>query len=1717
MTYSYAGASPAQSDEFDEMDAAGQGFAATVGPDGRMNVNKIDIPKVDLKKFNWSGARQAGYSDSEIVDYLRSNYSTSFDFGAAKKHGYSDDDIVSYLNPQPSLAPESKSTQSPMRRVADIGIDVAKGIVGVGESVVGIADLATVGLVGKGMEAIGYDPASTKKTLEEGYSDARKKSEKEITNAEGLMDFAGALVKNPGAIMGRVAESAPMLLGAMGVAGRAFLSARAAGLSVAEATAKASTAASITEGAFAAGSIAEQARQENPDEVAKMYYAIPAGVATAIIGKLGGMVPGGSIETILTGGNKAISGNILTRVVKGATVEGLEEAPQAAQEKGFTNLATDKPFLQDVDRAAVEGGIVGAAVGGMGGMASRRATAEITPPSTPDAALKTPVTPSDAILNAETPDAAIAAFENTVKSADLRDLQDQAIALDDVGLSESIVPRETIEPNAMQNALQLAQEKASNDAPSQPIMPGEPQPGLIDASIQAEALRQPTSLEDVSTTSQEQSNANDLVSGVQPNPTQVPSIPILGDTVSQALPAVQETSGSPVADALPGAVADIGMGSVASKNTAGTVEGVAEQGVNSTDGQPNEIQSARSLDAGATSSAAPEKNNAGNIASNKAAISPTRTDAGQGRDVDNSATARTPTREGVNSTDGQQRGNQLEATEASASEPARSGTTPAADSAPSQRPVRTVQSGIAELRASSGLPPAREGVNSADGQQTGSNQVRGGVRPTPAPIGATGNQDIRTSEIRPGERVQGAAQPDRVSEADNNVARTPARPVGDKPNAKRYENATPSESAATVNQQQASLPASDGDGVRGVVRPIPDGRVAGAEVWTPTREATLNQAGQEANRLGKLAADNPADKAALDRAGKAADAYQDLIDEKQGRIDNAPQTKPEPPAALQFTDLKTAKDKVLTFKSKATANAYKLKNGKGTFTARQSDGSWVLSKPYKPRSEKQKANDARLAAKSEPIDVLRDDLLTAIGKIGGINKQDAISNGIDENDIKAINKAAKVGRSPFRDAGGMSIDGMREMIAQGSEQDGYLDQDLKDDLAHFLERVHDSAKGEKFYSYAGQEHMARLSDEGRAAEETKQRMDDTQAYMAEIYNLTGPQKKGLKSVHDIFDQEFIKSLHGEKAHEEISQEQQNEIDAIASREEDTQDSPRGAADAAQDARGDEQARPADERSGNEDNANEAGPGAVEKDQEPASAPVAEQKAPEKPADAGVSPTDKESSTVDPPVAEESSVVQKAGDSGNVAGVKAAEKAALDVANKELEKRFESDLADEVQSITDNGQIDIADLVENPKFWDSENEQLTDAGMQELDRRTEAMARTNLNFRQATELSDLDYANHGAQAEAFTAYANAIGIDARDGFSFGGSRYVEVIFSNDKQFTFRFANHGNTAGGHSQPHFNVSPDYRTFMDAIGELERLRDEIAAPANSSDKSGRGTQENTGMQERAGEPLNGQREPAQIDDAGGGNRNNTPTNQKTQPHAPLNEGRGVSGVAPPVTNASSLTPKAPADAGVSVSGPEKTGDYPKAGGTVDGRVVRDDVPNTGSISASLDEYERLPGVREVPLSAFTLSGKSYSTAETKRIQDLAERIKESGEINPLIVVIDAEGPYILEGGHRAEALFLLGAKSLPAVVVLDKSATEQPAKTDAPSVQPVTAPSDASPIDLNTIPPIYLNNTQVEARIFSEETGKFEMETMSADEAISNTEQDIETLEAIKRCMGG
>lgn len=137
----------------------------------------------------------------------------------------------------------------------------------------------------------------------------------------------------------------------------------------------------------------------------------------------------------------------------------------------------------------------------------------------------------------------------------------------------------------------------------------------------------------------------------------------------------------------------------------------------------------------------------------------------------------------------------------------------------------------------------------------------------------------------------------------------------------------------------------------------------------------------------------------------------------------------------------------------------------------------------------------------------------------------------------------------------------------------------------------------------------------------------------------------------------------------------------------------------------------------------------------------------------------------------------------------------------------------------------------------------------------------------------------------------------------------------------------------------------------------------------------------------------------------------------------------------------------------------YPHAGKTVDGLDVRDEIPNMSSIGASLTDYKILPGIREVPYSDFGEAGHGYAdVAGNEHVRRLADAIKESGEINPLIVVVDKDGPYILEGGHRWDALHAMGKTSFPAKIVVDYQDhpfTEQEETTSTPPASEPTQPA--------------------------------------------------------------
>lgn len=114
----------------------------------------------------------------------------------------------------------------------------------------------------------------------------------------------------------------------------------------------------------------------------------------------------------------------------------------------------------------------------------------------------------------------------------------------------------------------------------------------------------------------------------------------------------------------------------------------------------------------------------------------------------------------------------------------------------------------------------------------------------------------------------------------------------------------------------------------------------------------------------------------------------------------------------------------------------------------------------------------------------------------------------------------------------------------------------------------------------------------------------------------------------------------------------------------------------------------------------------------------------------------------------------------------------------------------------------------------------------------------------------------------------------------------------------------------------------------------------------------------------------------------------------------------------------------------------YPIVNGQVDGLTIRTDIPNISSISASVDDYKILPGIRQVSLAEFNVSVPTdvfVNADDVSRCHELARQISYSKEINPLIVVVQKNDAYILEGVHRLGALPIVGVQNFPALIVVD------------------------------------------------------------------------------------
>lgn len=270
----------------------------------------------------------------------------------------------------------------------DIAVTGAKGVVGLGEAVVGLADIPTLGRAGKAMEDyLGYDPETTQEFLGKYYSPAQKAAFAEVEKAKGFVGTIKAAIENPSTIGHSFIQTFPLMLGGaasartlLGIGMKSPLLAGALG-----------------EGIISAGAAAEETRQQTKDGLLTPKQAALtaiSGAGTAMFALAGGRVATkfGIIDpdVFLAGGSSVTPTGIIKRIVGGGISEGVfEELPQSMQEQVWLNAALDKPLLEGVSEAGATGMLTGMAMGsGFNVFTGKPYTEEDIAPPTETAAKK---------------------------------------------------------------------------------------------------------------------------------------------------------------------------------------------------------------------------------------------------------------------------------------------------------------------------------------------------------------------------------------------------------------------------------------------------------------------------------------------------------------------------------------------------------------------------------------------------------------------------------------------------------------------------------------------------------------------------------------------------------------------------------------------------------------------------------------------------------------------------------------------------------------------------------------------------------------------------------------------------------------------------------------------------------------------------------------------------------------------------------------------------------------------------------------------------------------------------------------------------------------------------------------------------------------------------------------------------------------------------------
>ena len=286
---------------------------------------------------------------------------------------------------QPQARPVNAETTPPqssslLRRLGgDVGISALKGVIGLPEAVVGLADIPTLGYAGKLAESAGFRPKEARAILDEYLSPEQIAANKAVSEAKGFLPTVGAAIQNPSTIAHSVIESLPVM-GGGGVIAR--------GLKKSVESLSPYVAGAIGEGAVSGGLAAEQVRQQTDEGTltpGQAAASFASGAGTAAFGAAGGRIAKKlgivDIDTLLAGGGAGLtSKGVARRIIEGGISEGaFEELPQSVQEQIWQNAALGKPLLEGAPESGAMGLLAGGVMGGIAGGLTGGKTGQVQP------------------------------------------------------------------------------------------------------------------------------------------------------------------------------------------------------------------------------------------------------------------------------------------------------------------------------------------------------------------------------------------------------------------------------------------------------------------------------------------------------------------------------------------------------------------------------------------------------------------------------------------------------------------------------------------------------------------------------------------------------------------------------------------------------------------------------------------------------------------------------------------------------------------------------------------------------------------------------------------------------------------------------------------------------------------------------------------------------------------------------------------------------------------------------------------------------------------------------------------------------------------------------------------------------------------------------------------------------------------------------------------